>query len=614
MRHLLKFARRCGVAFAFPLLVFTAQLNAAVSGEDVYRQRCASCHEQTGQRIPTRETLQQMPAARILRALDFGVMITVAYPMRREEREAVATYLGKPGDDPGPPASAYCSDRKVTIEDSSKFIWNGWSPTSSNARFQGSDAAGLNLSQIGRLKLKWAFGFDGDISAFSQPAVIGKQVFVGSARGMIHALRADTGCLQWVYQAVGPVRAAITVAPIERGHAVLFGDQTGWFYALEAETGRLMWKKRIEDHEAARLTGAAAVNSGTVYVPVASWEESRALNPQYPCCTFRGSIVALRVKDGAPVWKTYMIPQAPKQTGKTKNGTPQMGPSGAGVWASPTIDLKRRRLYIATGDNYSFPSTPTSDAIVALDLATGRILWSKQTSPGDVYNSSCGGGGPKGVNCPDDNGPDHDYGSSAILVAGADGHDVLLAGQKSGVVYAFDPDKQGELLWQTRVGKGGVIGGIQWGMASDGQNVYAAVSDATFTATALARVVDPKVGGGLTALRIEDGRKVWYAAPSSCGDRAFCSPAQSAAVTAIPGAVFSGSVDGHLRAFSSEEGKLLWDFDTVRNYNTVNGVNARGGSLDGPGPVIVNGMLFVNSGYARYGGTPGNVLLAFAVE
>jgi polyvinyl alcohol dehydrogenase (cytochrome) len=348
----------------------------------------------------------------------------------------------------------------------------------------------------------------------------------------------------------------------------------------------------------------------TVFVPVASWEESRTTNPDYACCTFRGSVVAMRIKDGSQVWKTYMIDEKPKQYGK------QWGPSGAGVWSAPTLDAKRGLLYVTSGDNYSVPATPRSDSVVALELTTGRVVWFKQTTPGDVWNTWCS----QTADCP---GPDYDYASSVILEKLDDGRELLLAGQKSGVVYALDPERKGEIVWKVRVGEGGTNGGVQWGMASDGQKVYAATSDSSRSVAAnpdpldpRPLPVDPKKGGGLTALRIATGEKVWYAPPIVCGAGAKqgCSPAQSAAVTVIPGVVFSGSLDGHLRAYSAEEGRVLWDFDTVRDYATVNSVRARGGSLNGPGAVVVGGMLFVNSGYARLGSIPGNVLLAFAPE
>jgi polyvinyl alcohol dehydrogenase (cytochrome) len=317
-------------------------------------------------------------------------------------------------------------------------------------------------------------------------------------------------------------------------HVLLFGDQVGWFYALEAETGRQLWKKRPEIHEAVRLTASPVVYKDLVYVPVSSWEENRPISSNYPCCTFRGSVVAYRIKDGAQVWKTYTIRDKPKVTGKNEIGVEQWGPSGASVWSAPTIDPKRGVMYVTTGDNFSAPATDMSDSILALELNTGRIVWSKQTLPGDIWTSGCNSKG----NCP---GPDFDYGSPALLEKLDNGRDLLLAGQKSGVVYALDPDKRGEIVWQVRVGKGGINGGVQFGMASDGQKVYAATSDivrgAPFKDPLDPRPtpLDPKEGGGLTALRIGTGEKVWYVPPVPCGARPGCSPAQAAAVTAIHG-------------------------------------------------------------------------------
>jgi polyvinyl alcohol dehydrogenase (cytochrome) len=604
---------RMGLAL---LLLPVAIFAAPPSGEAVYTKRCSGCHEQTNPRIPHREALQRLPSARILRALDSGAMMSVAFTMSREDRIAVASYLGTDAAVPGPPASAFCPDRSVTIASAPKFFWNGWSAGSDNARFQRAEAARLSLDQVRGLKLKWAFGFDGDATAFAPPTVIDGQVFVGSAAGMIHAMRAETGCLQWVFQANGPVRSAIVSAPLGTQHALLFGDMTGWFYALQAETGKLLWKSHIETHESTRLTGAPAVHDGTVYVPVASWEETRAGDMDYACCTFRGSLVALRIRDGEQLWKTYMVP-APQETGKNARGISRFGPSGVGIWSAPTLDTKRGLLYVTTGDNYSLPATENSDSVIALDLATGNIVWSKQILPRDVYNGACG----RDASCGEQPGPDFDFGSSAILVTLPGGRELLLAGQKSGLVFAVDPTKKGEIVWQTRVGEGGLNGGVQWGMSSDGQRVYASVSDVhrmrqTNALEARRFIPDPKRGGGLTALQISDGSELWHVAPAPCPENAppGCSPVQPGAVTGIPGVVFATSGDGHIRAHSAEDGKILWDFDTARDFETVNRVKASGGSIEGPGAVVVNGMVFITSGYPRNGGMPGNVLLAFKSE
>ena len=586
-------------------------LCGAPSGEEVFKQRCAGCHEQNNPRIPRVEALHRIPAARILRTLNWGVMGNVAYTMTIAEREAVASYLGTHDAPDTVPPAAFCADRTVRFSTNAKSPqpqWNGWSPATTNNRYQSAQSAGLTVDGVQKLRLKWAFAFDGDTTAFAQPTVIDGNLFTGSAGGVIYALDAKSGCIRWSYNSRGPVRASILAVRRGAGYSLLFGDQLGWFYSVDAATGRERWKKKIDEHDAARLTGSPVEHEGTVFVPVASWEENRAISGDYPCCTFRGNVAALRVSDGSLVWRSYTV-DVPKQTGKF------WGPSGAPVWSAPTLDVARGVLYVTTGDNYSPPATSTSDAVLALDLKTGRIVWSRQLTMGDIFSGGCAN---QGIEC----GPDFDFGSSAILVHFGN-RDILLAGQKSGIVYALDPGRKGETLWQIRVGKGSTNGGVQWGMAAEGQQVYAAVSD-----LARARVepkdladlrttnLDPNVGGGLYAIRIADGTKAWYAEPEhTCpAERQGCSPAQPAAVTAIPGVVFSGSVDGHMRAYSSEDGAILWDFDTAREYKAVNGVKGRGGSIDGPGAVVVDGMVYVNSGYSRQNGTPGNVLLAFGAD
>ena len=591
--------------------VLGVSLFGATSGEEVFKQRCAGCHEANNPRIPRVEALHRMPAARILQTLNWGVMGNVAYTMTIAEREAVANYLGTHDPLVAPPPAAFCADRTVRFATDSKGKsqpqWNGWSPSANNSRYQSTQAGGLTIDGVQHLKLKWAFAYDGDTTAFGQPTILDGNLFAGSAGGVIHALDAKTGCIRWTYEARGPVRSSILAVRRGSGYSLLFGDQLGWFYSLDAVTGKELWKKKVDDHDAARLTGSPVEYDGTVFVPVASWEENRASSADYACCTFRGGVAALRVRDGALEWRTYTV-DVPKQTGKL------WGPSGAPVWSAPTLDVPRGLLYVTTGDNYSPPATAMSDSVLALDLKTGKVAWSRQLTTGDIFSGRCAGQ----AEC----GPDFDFGSSAILVHSGN-RDLLLAGQKSGVVYALDPARKGEVLWQIRVGKGSTNGGVQWGMAADGQNVYAAVSDlarARVESKDLADLrntnLDPNVGGGLFAIRIADGTKTWHAEPEhTCpAERAGCSPAQPAAVTVTPGIVFSGSVDGHMRAYSSEDGSILWDFDTAREYSTVNGVKGHGGSIDGPGAVVVNGMVYVNSGYSRQNGTPGNVLLAFGTD
>lgn len=596
-------------------LPFGAWAQAPDAGEQAYRKFCAACHDNTtGTRTPPRDALAKLSPKRILRTLDFGLMMSVAYPMRRDERDAVAHFVGKGDDDLQLPATARCDAKRPALASRSNARWASWSPSPYNTRFQDAAGAGLSIAQLPKLELKWAYGFPGDVIAFAAPTIMKGTLFVGSAGGTIQALDARSGCIHWTFESNGPVRAPPTV--VERGgrHVLLFADQIGTVYALDARDGKPLWTTRVETHESARLTGAIAVNGDVAFIPAASWEETRSFDANYPCCTFRGSLTAVRIGDGSIVWKTFFVDD-PKETGTSPAGAKTFGPSGAGVWSAPTVDAKRGVLYVATGDNYSHPATLTSDAILALDLATGRIVWSWQALANDVFNGLCGG---RQRNC----GPDHDFGSPAMLVTTPQGRDVIVAGQKSGLVHALDPDAKGKLLWTTRVGIGGTGGGVQWGMASDGRHVYAAVADpmrkrgeSSGSPAVGNAFFEPDKGGGLTALETLTGRRVWYAASAPCVPaRAGCSPAQPGAVSAIPGAVLSGSMDGHVRAFSTADGKLLWDVDTQKDYVTVNGQPGRGGSLDGAGPVVVDGMVFVNSGYARLGGAPGNVLLAFGLK
>jgi polyvinyl alcohol dehydrogenase (cytochrome) len=353
---------------------------------------------------------------------------------------------------------------------------------------------------------------------------------------------------------------------------------------------------------------------GRVYVPVASLEEALAMDANYLCCVFRGSVISYDALSGKQVWKQYTITEQPTATGKTTDGKPMIGPSGAAVWSAVTIDQARNRLYIGTGDNYSNPTSDTSDAIVALDLNTGEPIWTYQGSAGDAWTVGCTT--VQKVNCPEDEGPDVDMGASPILVTRSDGTQILLAAQNNGVAHAIDPDKQGAVLWKRKVAEGGVQGGLQWGQATDGKVVYTSLSDSRWLSDSNISAdveLDPNAGGGLVALELGNGEVLWEAPPISCAGRERCSPAQPAAVTAIEGVVFSGSVSGEMRAFASATGKEIWRYDTVRDFDTVNGAKGRGGAIDQGGAVIVDGSVYFNSGYAKWGANPGNVLLVFGL-
>ena len=523
------------------------------------------------------------------------------------ERRAIAEYLGGanlPGDPTGA-ATGRCESR-ATFRLSARSAWNGWGVTPENTRFQTAAAAALDAASVPRLRLKWAFGFPDATSAWAQPTVIGGWVFVGSQNGSVYALDAKSGCIHWVFSADGGVRTAISVGSRGRGGgggaAVYFGDTAAKAYALDASSGELLWKTKVEEHPLARISGAPALYRGRLYVPMSSYEESQGARPEYGCCTFRGSVSALDANSGKLLWRTYMISAEPQARGQSPGGATLYGPAGAAVWSSPTIDAQRGRIYVGTGNSYSGPAAPTSDAVVALSLS-GRIEWVKQLFPNDVFISGCRAKS-ENPNCAGQTGPDFDFGNSPMLVALPHGKRALVIGQKSGIGWALDPENRGAVIWQYRAGAGGALGGIEWGSAVDDKRAYFAVSDIT-----------GPTPGGLHAVDLQSGTRAWFAPPqaANCASLPHCNAAQAAAISVIPGVVFSGSNDGTLRAYSTADGAVIWQSDTNREFTTVNGVAAKGASMLGPGPVIADGMLFVDSGYGAFGGRPGNVLLAYGL-
>ena len=397
-------------------------------------------------------------------------------------------------------------------------------------------------------------------------------------------------------------------------------------HAVNAVTGKGVWKTLLDAHLIVTITGAPTLSGGVLYVPMTAIEDAAAADPRYECCKLRGTLAALDAATGKVLWKSSTITDELKPTRKNSQGVQLWGPAGASIWSSPTVDVKTQRVYVTTGNSTADPVAATSDAIIAFDMESGKMLWSYQGTANDGYNLACDLPDPNRTNCPSSNGPDFDFGSSAILVELARGRRALIAGQKSAVVHAIDPDANGKVLWKKQIGKGGKVGGVQWGPATDGRTVYVALSDAQLgvappgtpgaqAALGANFIFDPKVGGGLFALDAATGETFWHTPHPGCAsDRPGCSPGQSAAVTVIPGVVFSGDIGGILRAYDAKTGRIIWDTDTKQEFKTVNGVAAHGGSLNGPGPVIVSGMLYVNSGYVHIGTAPGNVLLAYSVD
>ena len=573
----------------------------AQEGSQVYISHCIECHSPaSASHAPSQEALSQIPWQDILKTLETGAMKVQGQNLTPEERVAAARYLGKAGGAPVlPQVSGFCPAGSRPA--ATRASWNGWGVDNFNTRFQPAAAAGLTASQIPNLKLKWAFGFPGARTAYGQPNVVGGRVYVGSNDGTIYAIDAQAGCLYWMYRAKSMVRSGVVVGPDKRAYV---GDLDANLYALDTETGKLIWQKKADDQPFARITGTPKLYNGRLYVPIASQEENAGANPIYPCCKFRGNLVAIDAKNGAVIWRAYTSPE-PKPTGTSKTGVQFYGPSGATTWSSPTLDLKRKLIYIMTGNGYSDPDIKTADAIVAIDMNTGKIRWSQQGSP-DMFNWDCGPRGGGG-NCPANHGDDVDFGSSAVLLDAGGGKQVLVAGQKSGMVHAFDPDQNGKILWQTRIGKGSTLGGILWGIAGHQGIAYVPLSDINRQ--------KPDAGGGMFAIDAATGKVIWHTPPPAptCLAKPGCNSAQLAPPSAIEGAVFSGSMDGHLRAYDMAAGKIIWDFDSAQPFPTTNGIPATGGSFSSTGPTIVDGMLYVNSGYGGQG-MAGNALLAFWVK
>lgn len=593
--------------------------DAPPDGAKLYEQRCAVCHDNPSNnpqdRTPPKSILTRKAPEEVIAALTTGSMKTQASGLKELEIRAIAVYLtGKQPNgviDPSQLANR-CQVTGGPINLKAPG-WNGWGVDYDNTRYQ--PKPGLKAEDVPRLKLKWAFAYPATM-AIGQPAVIGDRLYVTTDSGQVINLNAQTGCAYWAISVGAPVRTAVSVGPLPAGginksgakFAAYFGDEKATVYAVDAETGKELWKIKLDDHPVARITGSPVLHRDRLYVPISSIEEAISRPDKYECCKFRGSMAALDAFTGKLIWKSYSIPEEPKPYKKNSAGTQLYGPAGAAIWSAPTLDVKRGVLYAGTGNSYTDVPTGGPDAIIAFELATGKIRWVNQVLPNDNFIMNCRQ--PGVGNCPENAGPDFDFGSSPILRKLPNGKEVLLAGNKAGILFALDPEKQGKKLWEVKLGAGTALGGIEWGFTADAKVVYVPVAD-PFGAP-------DKRKPGLSAVDIATGKVLWQVpAPQvkcSWGTQR-CSNAQSAAASLIPGVVFSGTSDGHLRAYATADGKIVWDFDTAAQpYDAVNGRQAKGGTIDAGGATIANGVVYVNSGYGRILGMPGNALLAFSVD
>ena len=585
-------------------------------GAQVFEKHCSFCHTGfLGSRAPSKEVLAKFPPRTIVHALTVGVMRVQGSSLNGDQRRAVAEYLtGKKFEtDLLSESRGKCEGNPEMPDPLESPQWNGWGNSVTNSSFQSANAAGLNVQSVPELKLKWAFGFPDSFSAWSQPVVASSRLFVGSQAGIFYSLSAATGCTYWQFKADGGIRGAASVVTFDSQaqkrlgtkFGVLFGDMSGKVYALDAGTGKLLWKVSADSHPKARITGSPVLYEGKYYVPMSSWSTVGA--PEEGCCTFRGSLTALDAATGKRLWKAYTIPGAAKLLkAATPSGKAIWGPSGSAVWSPPLIDAKRGLVYVGTGNSYTAPAI-NSDSIVAFDLRDGKLRWARQLTPDDIWVAGCNREDKS--QCHTQTGPDFDIGSPPMMVKDQSSgvpRDLIVVGQKSGVAYALDPDRKGTVVWQYRAGEGGMGGGIVWGSAAMESTVYFPLSDIT----------TPQPGG-IHAVAAATGERRWAKLPEQpiCGTvRYGCNGAQPVGISVIPGVLFAGSLDGGFRAYSTEDGSILWQYDTNKEFTTVNEVAANGGSLIGSGPTIAGGMVFVNSGYGTNGGRSGNVLLAFSIH
>jgi polyvinyl alcohol dehydrogenase (cytochrome) len=601
------------LAFAAPA---GAPAKAALSdGAVLYKERCATCHDNNGaSRAPAKAVLATRSPDQIFDVLSVGAMKPMAAGLSDADLDALAVHLT--GKAPAHQATGIADLSRCTHAHTATAAgpgWNGWSPTLDNARFQATP--GLRAADVARLRFKWAFAFPGGLAG--QPAAVGGRLYFGTGAGDVYALDARTGCVVWQSAIKGGIRAAATLGRLGPSGrlAVFLGDRTGGVHALDAGTGHVIWSNQLDSHPFASITGAPVLYRGRLYVPVSSTEEVSSTIKDYRCCTFRGSLAALDAANGKLLWQTFMVDEKAKRFRTASDGGDAFGPAGAAIWSAPTIDARRGLVYVATGDSYTDVPVANSDSVLALDLASGKVRWRRQVTANDNWLVGCNGEKGQPPACPDQLGPDHDFGSSVILRSMGKGHDILLAGQKSGEVTALDPGHDGAVLWRAKLGFGGMLGGIEWGMAADRDRLFVPVADPSV----------PKADAkpGMYALRIRDGHLLWaYRAPEPDCTAApkgsllnLCTGGLSSAASAIPGFVFQGSLDGVLRAYDMRDGTIAWSANIgQKTYATRNAGPMKGDTINAGGPTIAGGMLYQVSGYQGANPKAMNMLLAFSVD
>ena len=486
--------------------------------------------------------------------------------------------------------------------------WPGWQKDLRGTRYNAAETE-ITPSTVAGLTLKWSFVFPdkGDRAHGSQPAVVGHTLYVGWGDGRIYALDARSGETLWVAEGAASAKAGVLTGPAIADGKVIFGDAKGNLYALDAGTGRQRWSVRLGEHEAAMISSSPLVFEGNIYVGVTNGEESET-DAAYPCCTARGQFVSVSLATGKVRWRRYTLPPA-ERAGSWPSGAARYEPAGAGVWSSPAIDPVSRTVFYGTANNYT-GTTGEGDSVIALDADTGALRWKQQVTHPDAWTLGCIQ--QTTANCAgmaDDTNLDWDFGSSPNVFT-ASGRTLVGIGQKSGFYHAFDATT-GQIVWQRQVSvaqhNGGSMG-ILWGTASDGHRLY--------VATWLGKP------GTLFGLNPATGEILWRtpnpADGCTTGGAAahsdVCTLANMSAVTATPGLVYEGGMDGKMRIYRAEDGEILWQYDTVREFTGANHVTGSGGAIAGHGgAVVAHEMLYVHSRYYSWFDIPGRVLLAFGL-
>jgi polyvinyl alcohol dehydrogenase (cytochrome) len=609
------------VAFACSLQVAAAQeLRADHPGKAVYEQYCAACHNQPATRAPALSALQQQSAQTLRFALTEGIMRQQGSAVPREQFEQLLGYLAA-ADTGGADwvARMMCKPDQRVVDLSQPVAMSMVGVDARNSRRLSAQQSGLTSADLRTLELAWAIAFPKTSGLRSSAVIVGSTMFYAPVQtGKVLALDTGSACVKWAYDAGGPLRSSMSYGDSGGGRmALVFGDARGAVYSIDPKTGAQIWKADARHDSFGGITGAPVLMGNRVIVPVSASGVGRGADPQYECCEGHGDVVALDASTGQKLWTAHTMEDA-RYIGKvSSNGVKQRGPSGAPIWSTPAIDAQRGLVYAGSGQATSLPATNTSDAVLAIDLASGELKWSFQALARDVWHLGCQFDPAKsGPNCPsaDDSVlKDYDFGAGVVIGKRRNGRDILLAGQKSGDLWGLDPDANGKVLWRRTFGMGTPLGGIHWGLAIDDERVFAPVNDPHLPVAGY--VPQP----AMNAVEIESGKVVWSkAVQPDCGNGRqqrfpLCNERYglSAAPLVIDKSVVAGALDGRLYIYDAASGDIVWQYDTLRDFPTLNGIEGKGGSIESQSVFAGAGMLFVGSGYGQFNQAPGNVLLAF---